>query len=468
MDNDFLSRPIQADVARAIISPPSGANSVLQLNMGEGKSSVIVPMTAVATADGRSITRVVVLKSLARQMFQLLVQRITRLVNRRVFYMPFSRKLDVGSKEIEAIRTLYRQCMRERGVLVIQPEHILSFKLMCVNRLVDNNDGGEAAQLLELQTWLDRHVRDILDESDEILHVRYQLIYTIGAQRSLEGHTDRWTTIQQILALVNNVISSVKDQCPHSVEFRPSTARDGSFPFIRIYSSDSGEPDAGERLISSVCAQILIGNLKNYSLAAYLPDNVRANVHRFIRDVNVEQKVTEYLQDRYFGTDTWTLLLLLRGLLGHGILVYILKQRRHRVDYGLDLSRTLLAVPYRAKDVPSLAAEFGHPDVAIILTCLSYYYAGLTDEQVDICFELLFREDDPSIEYSSWIKGNDPVPQQLRYINGVNMKDVEQRSNYLRPLFRHNHAVIDFFYPAWYFPNMRRSSPRRSQHQGGI
>jgi hypothetical protein len=44
-------------------------------------------------------------------------------------------------------------------------------------------------------------------------------------------------------------------------------------------------------------------------------------------------------------------ILLLRGLLmeGEGILNYVLKERRWRVDYGLDPSRTLLAVPYRAK-----------------------------------------------------------------------------------------------------------------------
>jgi hypothetical protein len=32
-----------------------------------------------------------------------------------------------------------------------------------------------------------------------------------------------------------------------------------------------------------------------------------------------------------------------------GILGYVLKERRWRVDYGLDPSRTLLAVPYLAK-----------------------------------------------------------------------------------------------------------------------
>jgi hypothetical protein len=51
---------------------------------------------------------------------------------------------------------------------------------------------------------------------------------------------------------------------------------------------------------------------------------------------------------------------LLRGLLmkGEGILSYVLKERRWRVDYGLDPSRTLLAVPYRAKVCRfNLAAE---------------------------------------------------------------------------------------------------------------
>ena len=43
--------------------------------------------------------------------------------------------------------------------------------------------------------------------------------------------------------------------------------------------------------------------------------------------------------------------LLLRGLLalGSGVLLYVFKQRRWRVDFGLDPGRTMLAVPYRAK-----------------------------------------------------------------------------------------------------------------------
>ncbi|KAG7450735.1 uncharacterized protein BT62DRAFT_884237 [Guyanagaster necrorhizus] len=471
VDNNFISRSIQTSVAHEIISPSSKENSVLQLNMGEGKSSVIVPMTAVVAADGHSIVRVVVLKSLARQMFQLLVQRISGLTNRRVFYMPFSRRLAMGSKEIEAIWKLYRQCMDDGGVLVIQPEHILSFKLMCVNRLLDGNGGDgigrdvEAAQLLELQKWLDGHVKDILDESDEILHVRYQLIYTVGTQRSLEGHPERWTTIQQIFTLVTDVISSVESKAPRSVEIRLSEKQDGTFPFIFLYSNDD-KIDPGIELVDSVCTQILNGRLDNYPIFARLSDDLRQQVRHFISEVTVKSDVARSIQDLYLGTDAWNLLLLLRGLFAHGILVYVLKARRYRVDYGLDLSRTLLAVPYRAKDVPSLAAEFGHPDVAITLTCLSYYYAGLTEEQVDICFELLFKEDDPNIEYCSWIKGNEKVPSQLLHIAGINLKDMEQRSQYLIPLFHRHRAVVDFFLSHVVFPKHAKEFPQKISTSG--
>lgn len=39
IDNNLLIRPPQIDVARAIISPASASNSVLQMNMGQGVSS---------------------------------------------------------------------------------------------------------------------------------------------------------------------------------------------------------------------------------------------------------------------------------------------------------------------------------------------------------------------------------------------------------------------------------------------
>ncbi|KAG7289874.1 hypothetical protein NEMBOFW57_006251 [Staphylotrichum longicolle] len=43
----------------------------------------------------------------------------------------------------------------------------------------------------------------------------------------------------------------------------------------------------------------------------------------------------------------------------------------------------MLAVPYRAKDSPAPRSEFSHPDVVIVLTCLSYYYQGLSNKTLN-------------------------------------------------------------------------------------
>ena len=56
--------------------------------------------------------------------------------------------------------------------------------------------------------------------------------------------------------------------------------------------------------------------------------------------------------------------------------------------------------------LPALRAEFGHPDVAIMLTCLSYYYQGLSEVQIKICFHHLLKLDNPTMEYEIWVYAN--------------------------------------------------------------
>ena len=59
----------------------------------------------------------------------------------------------------------------------------------------------------------------------------------------------------------------------------------------------------------------------------------------------------------------------------------------------------MLAVSYRVKDNPAMRAKFSHPDAAIVLTCLSYYYGGLSDYQLYTAFEKLRLSDHAQEEY---------------------------------------------------------------------
>jgi hypothetical protein len=140
-----------------IMSPQSGENTVMQVNMGEGKSSVIIPIAAAILANSKQLVRVVVPKALTVQMFDLLVARLGGLTNRPIYYLPFSRtpeyiftgwkthspssrtperQRDVVSLQIDDLHKLMSQCMAERGILLVQPEHVVSLKLMSVEEQI--------------------------------------------------------------------------------------------------------------------------------------------------------------------------------------------------------------------------------------------------------------------------------------------------------------------------------------------
>jgi hypothetical protein len=330
-----------------MISPSSKQNISLQLNMGEGKSSVIVPLVASTLADGSNLVRVVTLKPLSNQMFQLLVSRLSGLLNRPIFYIPFSRSLRMNVSLANIIRRLYRRCTDEGGVLVVQPEHILSQKLMHVDFLLTSDGNAEkhsvAHELKVLQNWVTKVSRDVLDESDELLHVRYQLVYTTGEQMPVDDHPNRWATIQQVFNRLQVHAVKLHAKYPKMMAIDNTTVN--GFPIIRILDSVIFRD-----IYSLILDDALGGGLFNLPLGV-LPSAIRGAARRFISQKEASNKDRNLIRSHCAGTTLFKGILLLRGLLMDcdGVLGYVLKERRWRVDYGLDPSRTLLAVPYRAK-----------------------------------------------------------------------------------------------------------------------
>ena len=319
-----------------------------------------------------------------------------------------------------------------------------------------------ASKWLGLQKWVHAHARDILDESDEILHSRFQLIYTIGLEQHMDGYPNRWTITQQVLKLAKKHVYSISRHAPESIEYERGPP--GSFPHVRIVRAS----DAVRHLVSLIIEDVMAGRVFHFRfqhLSSPLIDAIRS----FISDEDVLQvpdtakRVEEYAKSSH-QSHLWNGLLLLRGLLASNILAFALTERRWRVDYGLlSLPRlsgsesstpTMLAVPYRAKDVPAPNTHFSHPDITIILTCLSYYYAGLTEEQLRTSFEMLLDQDDPSMEYALWVEEYDreSVPDSLRKLSEINLRPSEQWDKVLFPLFTRNQAAINLYLSRVVFP----------------
>ena len=458
IENSISIRPVQAEIAKEMISPSSNANSIMQLNMGEGKSSVIVPIVAATLADGKMLVRVVVLKPLSTQMFQLLLTKLSGMLGRRIFHMPISRSVRLDERKARQIRNLCEECVKSRGILLVQPEHLLSFELMGLEHVL-SGDSGLGNNLTETQRWLEGVSRDILDESDEILSVRFELIYTMGMQSMVEFAPDRWTIIEHVLGIVSRFANKVLERFPHGIEREPT--RPGSFPRIRILQSS-----AECELLKIVAEQICEVGLPGVPVWN-LPLNVRKALSRYLTDLKIPEADVELLNSQVFNVSTMEKsILLLRGLVAGGVLAFTLRQKRWRVNYGLDLSRTMLAVPYRAKDSPATRAEFSHPDATIVLTCLSYYYGGLSDEQLYVAFEKLLICDQSQVEYERWVQDAPELPASSRQLRGINLKDSVQCSQVVFPALRLAKGAIDFYLSNIVFPKEMKEFPKKLSSSG--
>ena len=464
VESNITIRQVQAEIAAEMAKPPAGRNTVMQLNMGEGKSSVIVPMVAATLANSSQLVRVVVAKPQSKQMAQMLISKLGGLIGRRIYYMPFSRALKLDESTAAAVGQVLRECMSQGGVLLVQPEHILSFKLMgleCYN--LDKTAVGRS--LLLTQDFFDKKSRDLLDESDDLLSVKFELIYTMGSQRSIELSPDRWILIQQVLALARSTSASIVKTLPSSMEHHDS--HPCGFARIRILKSD-----AEKLLLHWVARHICETGLEGFPISRQ-PEDVREAIFVYMTksDLTTEEikKVEEAGPGKFWTDSTKPKLLQLRGLLAEGVLAFALGQKRWRVNYGLVSTRTpptKLAVPYRAKDNPTPRSEFSHPDVVIVLTSLSYYYGGLENEDIFMAFHHLTALDQAAVEYQAWIKDAPNMPSAFRQLEGVNLKDRSQCVSEIFPHLRYSKSAIDYFLSQIVFPKEMKEFPHKLSASG--
>lgn len=471
IEQGILIRPVQREIAAKMRDPPEGQSSVMQLNMGEGKSSVIVPMVAAALADGDCLVRVVVAKPQLKQMMHSLILTLGGLLNRRVFYLPISRAVRLDEDGLKAVKNLIKVCQRDGGVLLVQPEHLLSFKLKALEHVwaTARGEAGGDRDILEAYQEFEEVSRDIVDESDENFNAKFEQIYSMGSQRPIDMSPGRWQIIQNTMDIVRKAATDLVSMGERGVSdgLLVEEVDKRRFPTIRVLKER-----AGRHLISPVANHICCTGQGNTGLKGLLlhhqPENMRRAVRDYILEPDLSQgqiDLVENANSAFFKEQaTKNALLLLRGLLANGVILFALGQKRFRVNYGVTPDRpTMLAVPYRAKDSPAPRAEFSHPDAIIILTCLSYYYKGLSDDELRTCFHKVRKTDQADQEYSTWIASLDPgtaTPWE-----SVNLEDKTICEKIFDDV-RYSKPAIDFFLANIVFPNEMRESPSKLSASG--
>ncbi|PBP16318.1 hypothetical protein BUE80_DR012981 [Diplocarpon rosae] len=458
IDANLLIRPDQVNVALATIAPESGSNSVLQMNMGQGnslrqrvtgnnnytdviqgKTSCIIPMAAAVLADGNSLLRVIVPKSLLVQTAQLLHARLGGLIGRELRHIPFSRQTPTNAATVQAFRKIHEDVQRSSGIVIALPENLLSFKLSGLQRLSEGRN-LEAVGMIDAERWFSHKARDVIDECDSILALRTQLIYPSGAQKAVDGHPVRWEIAEALLGRVNSHLHSLQLKFPQSIEFRKGKV---GFPAVFFLRPDV-ENELMKRLVGDVCS----GQTSIFPADCSKID--REMIGNFISKERPKQRVTTYINNIFKEKPALRqAIYLLRGLLVHRILLMTLK-RRWNVQYGLHPDRDPIAVPYHAKGTPSDQAEWGHPDVAILFTCLAFYYSGLSPARLRQAIEHVLKSDDPTQVYDKFCQTTS-LPDSLRTWSAINVDD-ETQLHEIWAHVRYNVTVIDYFLNNFVFP----------------
>jgi hypothetical protein len=308
---------------------------------------VIVPIVAATLSSyGNVLPRVIVPRAQTKQQFQFLRRALTSLCDRSIVYLPFNRQLGFTAESVTKVHTFLRGLANTGGIWLCEPEQLLSLKLLGLDKLLRASAGIDngGSELLNLQLWLNTHSQDIIDESDEVLQTRQQVIYTVGTQRNMDASPRRWEIIQRLLHLLGSYLlkRTRSGQDVSGVYVETSEDNIAGFPQIRI-QSDRGRLHL-EHFIQTTFEE------KEWSL----PQSLKVSAIDFIVSVSPAAESLRSIE-AYCAEDQQLkhMLLVLRGMISHDILLHGLKDKRWRVEYGLDLARSGLAIPFRAKDFPS-------------------------------------------------------------------------------------------------------------------
>ncbi|KAH7121598.1 hypothetical protein EDB81DRAFT_605619, partial [Dactylonectria macrodidyma] len=456
IDNDLLIRQSQVDVARAIVSPSPSTNSVLQMNMGQGKTSCIMPMAATMLADSTQLCRLIVPRALLLQTALVIQRRIGRLVGRTVQHIPFERRSPKGAEALELYERIHKDTHASGGVMLCLPEHILSFQLSGVQQLADE-DSQTAQKMMQIQEWIHTESRDILDESDLTLSPKTQLIYPSGLPVLVDGHPHRWEVVQDLLALVEGHCSLLESKCKGSIQI---LRRHQGYPIIHFLDGKVVDALNG-LLVDDVCE----GRLARLQLKNPSDTKGQKAIALIVSGVDASKSTWRMaeaaLADDIFGVKC---LYLLRGLISERIILLCLK-KRWNVQFGLHPDRAPIAVPFEAKGVPSQTAEYGHPDTALVLTCLAFYQTGLSKSQVIQSLNHIIRADDPATQYEHWVQGCEALPARVRHVNLLSVDDDAQMEEVWKCL-RFDRHVLNQYMNNFVFPRHAKQFGVKRQASG--
>eukprot|EP00752_Nemacystus_decipiens_P003638 g3353.t1 len=398
-------RPAQAEVALHMMNNPG---EIVQLNMGEGKTRVILPLLvlhwSVPSGDA-AVVRLHFVEALLGEAFDYLHHVLSgTLLECPVFLLPFNRDVILTLDRAQAMRGCLERCRRVGGAVLVTPEHRQSLYLKGLELIKVAPAVSDEINRLQGMSF-----RDVFDESDELFHHRKQLVYAVGGLQTLPALEGRVVAVQALLRVLkhrNRFPKLARLLSEPDVAVEETSVRLERFEPLRLLlgpALDAIKHDLHAALLDAVFTKPPYEMLWVSNLEETMRVKVVTVVLNEVADAEQTLGKSALVDDTH-----WQQVLALRGLLAHGTLLHCL-QMRPRVNYGVSRpagAKKRMAVPFRASNTPADRSEFRQPDVAIVYTVLSYYYDGLSPDEFRQVLTMLLEKVAESAQkdiYNMWL-----------------------------------------------------------------
>jgi hypothetical protein len=190
----------------------------MQLNMGEGKTRIIIPMLLLwwlvmnMREETSKVIRLCFLPPLVGEAFDFLHRTLCAsavLPCRKLVRFSFNRDVNLTSHQAEKLNYHLQQVARVAGAVVTTPQDLLSLKLKWHELYEQLPPEQKKPELIQTELMTELHAlinsnryRDVLDESDLILNHKFQLVYALGSPQPLNSGNTRWKSVGLLLDLL--------------------------------------------------------------------------------------------------------------------------------------------------------------------------------------------------------------------------------------------------------------------------
>ncbi|CAB9504630.1 Protein of unknown function (DUF3645) [Seminavis robusta] len=454
VEQELQIRPFQYSIVKQLLE---NNHTMIQLNMGQGKTSVLVPMLLLELVNtSQDVIRVNMLSSIihvAKEKYKAMLQSSVQYLKIRT--LPFTRSAPLDKHHQEIISQELTRCGKEKCCVLVTPQDRNSLLMK------QFDEDGMHVHGLKSNRFV-----DIIDESDVILHHSFQQTYAVGCQVNLPDGASRWNVIEALLLILSeSPCPEIKDAREDRSAVHKAVSEVGTFPKLRLLP---GFDCHMEDVRKALCRELISNPPYELQWMAQLSSEKVDLLVAIMSDR--EMNAWNIIESDELFLDNRGHILAARGCIAGGLLFHCLKAR-HRVKYGVDQCRRKMAVPFIASDTPSARSEFSQPDVAIIYTYLSYYHDGLSINQLKEALVQL-QALGPMVQakrFSSWIDVvrrsiavSDAHVEKVKKFDSIEKVDPGNRFQLelMHPYLFRSMKVISFWLDTVVFPRETKVFPQ--------